>query len=146
MTPDAPTPQPDATLPNPTLPNPTLPNATLPNAPQPDRLQAGSEPGQPGSAEREARLKSAQTHDTELREALYTRKLLLALLSTLQHKGVLTPGETDTLLVAARRATDASFTPSVAVRSEFPAPEPLPTSGWVRRELKPPPVFDIQID
>ena len=138
MTPDAPTPQPDA----------TLPNATLPDAPQPDRLQAGSgsETGQPESAEREARLKTAQAHDAELREALYTRKLLLAILSTLQHKGVLTPGETDTLLVAARRATDASFTPSVAVRSEFPAPEPLPTSGWVRRELKPPPVFDIQID
>ena len=138
MTPDAPTPQPDA----------TLPNTTVPDAPQPDRLQAesGSEPGAPESAEREARLKAAQVHDAELREALYTRKLLLALLSTLQHKGVLTPGETDTLLVAARRATDASFTPSVAVRSEFPAPEPLPTSGWVRRELKPPPVFDIQID
>ena len=131
MTPDAPTPQPDA---------------TLPDAPQPDRLQAESVPEQPESAEREARLKAAQAHDAELREALYTRKLLLALLSTLQHKGVLTPGETDTLLVAARRATDASFTPSVAVRSEFPAPEPLPTSGWVRRELKPPPVFDIQID
>lgn len=143
MTPDAPTPQPDATL-----PNTTVPNSTVPDAPQPDRLQAesGSEPGAPESAEREARLKAAQVHDAELREALYTRKLLLALLSTLQHKGVLTPGETDTLLVAARRATDASFTPSVAVRSEFPAPEPLPTSGWVRRELKPPPVFDIQID
>ena len=136
MTPDAPTPQPDA----------TLPNTTLPDAPQPDRLQAEAEPGQPESAEREARLKAAQAHDAELREALYTRKLLLAVLSTLQHKGVLTPGETDTLLMAARRATDASFTPSVAVRSEFPAPEPLPTSGWVRRDLKPPPVFDIQID
>ena len=143
MTPDASTPQPDATL-----PDITLPDATLLNAPQPDRLQveSGSETGPPESAEREARLKAAQAHDAELREALYTRKLLLALLSTLQHKGVLTPGETDTLLVAARRATDASFTPSVAVRSEFPAPEPLPTSGWVRRELKPPPVFDIQID
>lgn len=97
-------------------------------------------------AEREARLKAAQAHDAELREALYTRKLLLAVLSTLQHKGVLSAAETDTLLVAARRATDASFTPSVAVRSEFPVPDPLPTSGWVRRELKPPPVFDIQID
>lgn len=135
MMPDAPTPQPDA----------EQPDGTQPQTGQPQTAQS-----QTGTdltpAEREARLKAAQVHDAELREALYTRKLLLAVLSTLQHKGVLTPGETDTLLMAARRATDASFTPSVAVRSEFPAPEPLPTSGWVRRDLKPPPIFDIQID
>ena len=135
MMPDAPTPQPDA----------EQPDGTQPQTGQPRTAQS-----QTGTdltpAEREARLKAAQVHDAELREALYTRKLLLAILSTLQHKGVLTPGETDTLLMAARRATDASFTPSVAVRSEFPAPEPLPTSGWVRRDLKPPPIFDIQID
>ena len=133
--PDAPTLQPDA----------EQPDGTQPQTGQPQTAQS-----QTGTdltpAEREARLKAAQVHDAELREALYTRKLLLAILSTLQHKGVLTPGETDTLLMAARRATDASFTPSVAVRSEFPAPEPLPTSGWVRRDLKPPPIFDIQID
>ena len=135
MMPDAPTPQPDA----------EQPDGTQPQTGQPQTAQS-----QTGTdltpAAREARLKAAQVHDAELREALYTRKLLLAILSTLQHKGVLTPGETDTLLMAARRATDASFTPSVAVRSEFPAPEPLPTSGWVRRDLKPPPIFDIQID
>ena len=135
MMPDAPTLQPDA----------EQPDGTQPQTGQPQTAQS-----QTGTdltpAEREARLKAAQVHDAELREALYTRKLLLAVLSTLQHKGVLTPGETDTLLMAARRATDASFTPSVAVRSEFPAPEPLPTSGWVRRDLKPPPIFDIQID
>ena len=135
MMPDAPTPQPDA----------EQPDGIRPQTEQPQAAQS-----QTGTdltpAEREARLKAAQVHDAELREALYTRKLLLAVLSTLQHKGVLTPGETDTLLMAARRATDASFTPSVAVRSEFPAPEPLPTSGWVRRDLKPPPIFDIQID
>lgn len=135
MMPDAPTPQPDV----------EQPDGTQPQTGQPQTAQS-----QTGTdltpAEREARLKAAQVHDAELREALYTRKLLLAVLSTLQHKGVLTPGETDTLLMAARRATDASFTPSVAVRSEFPAPEPLPTSGWVRRDLKPPPIFDIQID
>jgi len=135
MMPDAPTLQPDAEQPDGT---------------QPQTGQSQTAQPQTGTdltpAEREARLKAAQVHDAELREALYTRKLLLAVLSTLQHKGVLTPGETDTLLMAARRATDASFTPSVAVRSEFPAPEPLPTSGWVRRDLKPPPIFDIQID
>ena len=130
---------------------PTLqPDAEQPDGPQPQTGQPQTAQPQTGMdltpAEREARLKAAQVHDAELREALYTRKLLLAVLSTLQHKGVLTPGETDTLLIAARRATDASFTPSVAVRSEFPAPEPLPTSGWVRRDLKPPPIFDIQID
>jgi len=135
MMPDAPTLQPDAEQPDGT---------------QPQTGQSQTAQPQTGTdltpAEREARLKAAQVHDAELREALYTRKLLLAVLSTLQHKGVLTPCETDTLLMAARRATDASFTPSVAVRSEFPAPEPLPTSGWVRRDLKPPPIFDIQID
>ena len=135
MMPDAPTLQPDAEQPDGT---------------QPQTAQSQTAQPQTGTdltpAEREARLKAAQVHDAELREALYTRKLLLAVLSTLQHKGVLTPGETDTLLMAARRATDASFTPSVAVRSEFPAPEPLPTSGWGRRDLKPPPIFDIQID
>ena len=135
MMPDAPTPPPDAEQPDGTQP-PT-------GQPQTAQSQTGTDLT---PAEREARLKAAQVHDAELREALYTRKLLLAVLSTLQHKGVLTPGETDTLLMAARRATDASFTPSVAVRSEFPAPEPLPTSGWVRRDLKPPPIFDIQID
>ena len=135
MMPDAPTFQPDAEHPDGT---------------QPQTAQSQTAQSQTGTdltpAEREARLKAAQVHDAELREALYTRKLLLAVLSTLQHKGVLNPGEIDTLLMAARRATDASFTPSVAVRSEFPAPEPLPTSGWVRRDLKPPPIFDIQID
>ena len=135
MMPDAPTPQPDAEQPDGTQPQTGQPQTAQP--------QTGMDLT---PAEREARLKAAQVHDAELREALYTRKLLLAVLSTLQHKGVLTPGETDTLLMAARRATDASFTPSVAVRSEFPAPEPLPTSGWVRRDLKPPPIFDIQID
>ncbi len=133
--PDAPTLQPDAEQPDGTQPQTGQPQTAQP--------QTGMDLT---PAEREARLKAAQVHDAELREALYTRKLLLAVLSTLQHKGVLTPGETDTLLIAARRATDASFTPSVAVRSEFPAPEPLPTSGWVRRDLKPPPIFDIQID
>ena len=133
--PDAPTLQPDAEQPDGTHPQTGQPQTAQP--------QTGMDLT---PAEREARLKAAQVHDAELREALYTRKLLLAVLSTLQHKGVLTPGETDTLLIAARRATDASFTPSVAVRSEFPAPEPLPTSGWVRRDLKPPPIFDIQID
>lgn len=140
MMPDAPTPQPDAEQPDGTRPQTGQSQAAQPQAAQP---QTGTNLT---PAEREARLKAAQVHDAELREALYTRKLLLAVLSTLQHKGVLTPGETDTLLMAARRATDASFTPSVAVRSEFPAPEPLPTSGWVRRDLKPPPIFDIQID
>ena len=145
MMPDAPTPQPDAEQPDGTRPQAGQSQTGQSQAGQPQTAQP-----QTGTnltpAEREARLKAAQVHDAELREALYTRKLLLAVLSTLQHKGVLTPGETDTLLMAARRATDASFTPSVAVRSEFPAPEPLPTSGWVRRDLKPPPIFDIQID
>ena len=138
--PDAPTPQPDAEQPDGTRPQ-------LGQS-QPEQSQAGQSETGVGtlSTEREARLKAAQAHDAELRDALYTRKLLLAVLSTLQHKGILNAAETDALLLAARRATDASFKPSVAVRSEFPPPEPPPTSGWVRRDLKPPPVFDIQID
>lgn len=112
------------------------------DAPSPS--QASSSPDR--GAEREARLKAAQQHDAELREAQYTRKLTLAILSTLQHKGILTAGEIDALLMAARRSTDASVTPSVAVRSEFQPLEPLPDSNKVRHEQRPPPVFDIQID
>jgi hypothetical protein len=105
-----------------------------------------SVPGDAASGERDARLKAAQQHDAELREAQYTRKLTLAILSTLQHKGILSSAEVEQLLLAAKRATDASFAPSVAVRSEFEKAEVQGDKSKVRREAKPPPVFDIQID
>ncbi len=98
------------------------------------------------AAERDTRLKAAQQHDAEVREAQYTRKLTLAILSTLQHKGILSAGEVDALLMAARRSTDASFAPTVAVRAEFQPLEPVADPKKVRREQRPPPVFDIQID
>ncbi|WP_425146134.1 hypothetical protein [Deinococcus sp.] len=51
-----------------------------------------------------------EQHALELREARFTRKLVLAVLSTLQHKGLLKAAEVDALLLAARRAADASVT------------------------------------
>ncbi len=96
--------------------------------------------------EREAKLKAAQARDAELREAQYTRKLSLAILSTLQHKGILSSTEVDQLLLAVRRATDAAFTPSVAVRSEFQPQDVKGDPKRVRHEARPPPIFDIQID
>ena len=98
------------------------------------------------ASEREAKLKAAQARDAELREAQYTRKLSLAILSTLQHKGILSSTEVDQLLLAVRRATDASFTPSVAVRSEFQPQDVKGDPKRVRHEARPPPIFDIQID
>jgi hypothetical protein len=117
----------------------------------PDDLNSGGASVSPDSViprttERDARLKAAQQHDAELREAQYTRKLTLAILSTLQHKGILSSTEVEQLLIAAKRATDASFAPSVAVRSEFEKAEVQGDKSKVRREAKPPPVFDIQID
>lgn len=112
------------------------------DAPTPPQDAPAPEP----TTEREVRLKAAQARDAELREAQYTRKLSLAILSTLQHKGILSAAEVDQLLVAVKRATDAGFTPSVAVRSEFEKAEMQGDKSKVRREAKPPPVFDIQID
>jgi len=123
------------------------PDAPLPSQPteaQRADVQASSDQG--AATEREARLKAAQQHDAEVREAQYTRKLTLAILSTLQHKGILSAAEIDALLLAARRSTDASFAPSVAVRAEFQPPEPVADPKKVRHEQRPPPVFDIQID
>lgn len=117
-----------------------------PARPAPDDASADDASAAPGTDERGARLKAAQQHDAELREAQYTRKLTLAILSTLQHKGILSSTEVEQLLLAAKRATDASFAPSVAVRSEFEQTETKGDRSKVRREAKPPPVFDIQID
>jgi hypothetical protein len=127
----------DASTPNP-------PGSDQPSSDQVHADQTRAEPM--SSAEREARLKTAQQHDAELRETQYTRKLTLAILSTLQHKGILSSSEVDALLMAARRATDASFAPTVAVRAEFQPLEPVADLKQVRREQRPPPVFDIQID
>ncbi|MGI8748656.1 MAG: hypothetical protein ACR2J4_09960 [Deinococcus sp.] len=103
---------------------------------------AGSQPPDSASTARQ----QAQQGDAQAREVQYTRKLILAILSTLQHKGLLSPGEVDAILLASRRAADASVPPTLAVRSEFSA---LPSEGdlkRVRHEPKAPPVFDIQID
>jgi hypothetical protein len=148
MTQDASTPTPPGSDQTPRQPSSTQPGSIQSGSDlslaQDSREQASGE--QLRSAEREARLKAAQQHDAELREAQYTRKLTLAILSTLQHKGILSPGEIDALLMAARRSIDASFTPSVAVRAEFQPVEPVADPKQVRREQRPPPVFDIQID
>ncbi len=123
---------------------PASPGATPESARSEQASAAQSETAQ--AAEREARLKAAQARDAELREAQYTRKLSLAILSTLQHKGILSSTEVDQLLLAVKRATDASFTPSVAVRSEFQPQDVKNDPKRVRHEARPPPIFDIQID
>jgi len=112
---------------------------------------APTPPQSAGAAERDARLKAARQHDAELREAQYTRKLTLAILSTLQNKGVLSSAEVDSILLAARRATDAAManvTPTAAVRADFETTEAVPVKpdSWVKTAPKAPPVFDIQID
>ncbi|MFC4454317.1 hypothetical protein [Deinococcus sonorensis] len=84
--------------------------------------------------------------DAQLREGLYARKLALAILSTLQHKGVLSAKEVDSILLASKRAADTEFVPTQAVRSSF---SPLPEDrdpARVRHQPKAPPIFDIQID
>lgn len=63
-------------------------------------------------------------------EAEFTRKLVLGILSTLEHKGLLSRGEVDSILRAARQAA-------------FPAPAPTavgpaaPGTRWVRADGQP---------
>ena len=77
-----------------------------PDAPTPPTSLAAEE-------QRAADLRAA-----ELREAQFTRKLVLAVLSTLQHKGILKAAEVDALLLAARRAADASTVPTPVAASQ----------------------------
>ncbi len=70
----------------------------------------------------EAQLREAQLREAQLREAQFTRKLVLAVLSTLQHKGILKAAEVDALLLAARRSADASIATS-SVPAAPAAPE-----------------------
>jgi hypothetical protein len=118
-----------------------------PNAPTPPQQAdtdqtAATQP----LTEREAKLQAAKQHDAELREAQFTRKLTLAILSSLQKKGILSATDVDSLLLAARRSADADFKPTAAVRSEFAQQETKGDPKKVRKEAKSPPVFDIQID
>ncbi|WP_043816780.1 hypothetical protein [Deinococcus maricopensis] len=66
---------------------------------------------------------------SDAHEAQYTRKLALAILSTLQQKGVLSAAEVDAILVAARRAAED------ATRASTPPAAPAPdfSQAWAQR-------------
>ncbi|GGR25383.1 hypothetical protein [Deinococcus ruber] len=66
-------------------------------------------------------LAAEEQRAAELREAQFTRKLVLAVLSTLQHKGILKAAEVDALLLAARRAADAA-SPAVTAATAAATP------------------------
>ncbi|SMB92804.1 hypothetical protein [Deinococcus hopiensis] len=59
-------------------------------------------------------------------DAEYVRKLALAILSTLQNKGLLTPDEVDAILIAARRAAQQGGTPPAAPVAAQPTPAARP--------------------
>ncbi|GAA5531829.1 hypothetical protein [Deinococcus aluminii] len=64
-------------------------------------------------------------------ETEYVRRLALAILSTLQTKGLLTADEVDTILIAARRAAQAQTTPT--------QPTPNPSRPQITAHPSPPP-------
>lgn len=55
-------------------------------------------------------------------DAEYVRKLALAILSTLQSKGLLTPAEVDAILIAARRAAQPDTPPRAPQITAQPSP------------------------
>lgn len=71
-----------------------------------------------------------QDPQKDRQEAEFTRKLVLGVLGTLEHKGLLSKGEVDSILRAARQAA-------------FPAPAPTgigpaaPGTRWVRADGQP---------
>ncbi len=79
-------------------------------------------------------MTSSPTQDAE-----FTRKVALGILSTLQHKGLISAGEVDAILRAAmpKPAGPLQVTPA--------SPLPKPDASRVRREALPPPVFDIEL-
>lgn len=81
---------------------------------------------------------------TAAAEDVYSRKLILAILSTLQHKGLLSSTEVDHILVAARRSADATLLAQARqeVRSSFSEAPRTPEQGGGKRPV---PIFDIEI-
>lgn len=84
-------------------------------------------------------------HDTE-----YVRKLALAILSTLQSKGLLSAEDVDAILIAARRAAQGQPERSQDAPSRAPqiTVQPPVSHNKPEEETKepPPPVIDIQLD
>lgn len=78
-------------------------------------------------------------------EAEYARKLALAILGTLQSKGILSAGDVDSILIAARRAAQGQGAPAQAADPR-PAPvpfqvtvQPAPPPGTLTWRTTPPP-------
>lgn len=69
-------------------------------------------------------------------EAEYARKLALAILSTLQTKGLLSAAEVDSILIAARRAAQGQASPVPAPAADA---RPTPTPFQVTVQPAPPP-------
>lgn len=69
----------------------------------------------------------------------FTRKVALGILSTLQHKGLISAAEVDAILRAAmpKPVSPLEVTPA--------SPLPKPDASKVRRQPLPPPVFDIEL-
>ncbi|WP_019585426.1 hypothetical protein [Deinococcus apachensis] len=95
-------------------------------------------------------------------DAEYVRKLALAILSTLQNKGLLSPAEVDSILIAARRAAQESAARGgrTPTQEQTPPAEPLqqvaaqPSPEQPKEDAKPegdegerqPPVIDFKLD
>ncbi len=70
-------------------------------------------------------------------EGEYARKLALAILSTLEQKGLLTRTDVDTILHAAHLAAQPTPPPPVKITLGAPAPGPVPAplgTRWVKAE------------
>ncbi|WP_034383415.1 hypothetical protein [Deinococcus sp. YIM 77859] len=94
----------------------------------------------------------------------YVRKLALAILSTLQSRGLLSAEDVDAILIAARRAAQGSperspdvpsRVPQITVRPSSPPahlswqvtpPPASPQADGANGEETPPPVIDINLD
>ncbi|WP_102127836.1 hypothetical protein [Deinococcus planocerae] len=72
-------------------------------------------------------------------EAEYARKLALAILGTLQSKGLLSAAEVDSILIAARRAAQGQGLPAPASPAQAPESRPAPTPFQVTVQPAPPP-------
>ena len=75
-------------------------------------------------------------------DAEFARKLVLGLISTLQHKGLISDAEVDAIL---RAAMPKPAPPSAPLDVTPSAPMPKPDASRVRREALPPPMFDIEL-
>ena len=76
------------------------------------------------------------THDAE-----FIRKVALGILSTLEHKGLISSAEVDAIL----RAAMPKPVPTAPLAVTPAGPTPQPDASRVRREALPPPMFDIEL-